>query len=145
MKTARRLMAAAGWCILLFGLIHQSAFIYSYVNMTDAEPVVQAMKAYPIEGTPTHLYSFYNGYALLMGWLLIAFGIFYIILARQAAHVLLGSRVFMTFSLVVAVVMCALSTVYFAFAVPIVLTSLAVVCLLFASLIGYKAVAAEYS
>ena len=128
MKNPLRLLKVAAWCILLFGIIHEATFIYSYVTLPETEPVVGAMKAFPIAGTPTHLYSFYNGYALLMGVLLMSLGIFYLVVIGAAGEALLRSGGFMGFNLLVSALALGISTVYFSFAVPIVLTGLALAC-----------------
>ncbi len=117
----------AAWCMILFGVIHEATFVYSYIILTDQEPVVQAMKHFPIVGTPTHLYSFYNGYALMMGLLLVSFGVGNLILIRGDAKRILALRSVMMLNIVVSLVSLLLSIVYFSFIVPVVLTGLALV------------------
>ena len=109
----KKSLLIAAWCLILFGVIHAITFIYSYITISDQEPVVQAMKHFPIVGTPTHIYSFYNGYALMMGLMLVAFGVSNLILVRGDAKRVFTSRSFMILNVVVSLVALLLSIAYF--------------------------------
>jgi len=134
----KRGLVVASWCMILFGIIHEITFIYSYLNTPAGDPVVQAMKGYPIAGTPTHLYSFYIGYALMMGLMLVAFGLVNLILVRAGAIQLFVSSALGPVNIVICLVALLLSTFYFSFAIPIVLTGLALALVTFAWMWGRR-------
>lgn len=125
MKKTIRYSSIASWCLIVFGLIHESAFVFSYLTMPEQEPVVLHMQNFNIEGTGAHIYSFYNGYALLMGVLLIVFGILNLVVIKNASVVLKNSATFLLLDIVVSLSGLIIAIIYFKFIVPIVLTGLA--------------------
>jgi uncharacterized membrane protein len=121
----KRSLIIASWCTILFGLIHEATFLYTHFGATEPGIAVQAMKNQPVAGTSTNLYSFYTGYALMMGLLLVALGLIGLLLARAGAERLFLSSGLGAVHMIVYLSALLLSTLYFSFVVPIALTGLA--------------------
>jgi hypothetical protein len=130
MKTSTRLFSLAAWCLILFGLVHELTFVYSYISMPAEASVVQAMKHFPVKGTPKDLYSFYNGYALMMGLLLVGIGVMNLTLVKTYDEKLFSSLALVILEIVVSLIAFAISTVYFAFIIPVALTGAATILLM---------------
>ena len=125
MFTPGKMFKIAAWCMIAFGFIHEASFVYTYFTTSNTEAFLVSMTAFHIDGTGTNLYSFYGGYGILMGILLIGLGILDIKLATAAGPSILTNGGVMFTNIIIALLALAVSIVYFVFVIPIALTGLA--------------------
>jgi hypothetical protein len=125
MPSHRALNSVGSWALVALGVGH---LVTS--QLTPASPardaVISAMEAFAIvmPGRAGNLYQYYSGFSLMMGVLLIAYGALALVALRGKAVDSRADRPVLATNALVSAVAVAMSIQFF-FAVPIVLTAVA--------------------
>lgn len=133
------------WIALLFYKIGSLSFVllgaghlatyFSAPETVERLNVIHAMQRFTINlaGTESNLFLFHEGFSLMMGILLIAYGLLNFDIIRKVPDIILSSAFLLRLNLVVSFVSLAISIHYF-FLIPILFTAISLIC--FLSVIG---------
>ena len=125
MLSQKKMFNIAAWSLIAFGFIHEASFVYTYFTTVETTGFVVSMTQFHIEGTGTHLYSFYGGYGILMGLLLIAYGFLCLQISKGSEQHGSISASVIVLNIIISLAALVVSVMYFVFFIPIVLTGLA--------------------
>jgi hypothetical protein len=113
----------ASWSLILVGIGHTITDLTSPKSETQID-FIQKMKEFPIEimGTETNIFSFHQGFSLMMGLLLFGYGLLNILILRnnQASSIPTNIQII---NILICIISFVLSIKYF-FIVPIVFTGI---------------------
>lgn len=125
MKCLLIVFKVGSWSYILVGLGHLVTSMSVPVTAERVE-IIQAMKDFPIVmlGTESNLYLFHEGFSLMMGFLLFAYGLLNLLVVRKNK---IPSKDIIAVNIVVSLVALALSIRYF-FIVPIFFLGTALLC-----------------
>ena len=114
----------ASWSLILVGIGHTITDLTSPKSETQID-FIQKMKEFPIEimGTETNIFSFHQGFSLMMGLLLFGYGLLNILILRNNQESSIPTNIII-FNIIICVISFVLSIKYF-FIVPIVFTGIA--------------------
>jgi hypothetical protein len=114
----------ASWSLILVGFGHTITYLTSPKNAIQID-FVQRMKEFPIEimGTESNIFSFYEGFSLMMGLFLFSYGLLNILILRNHQVEPIATNIVILNS-IVCLISFILSLNYF-FIVPIVFTGIA--------------------
>ena len=113
----------ASWSLILVGIGHTITDLTSTKSETQID-FIQKMKEFPIEimGTETNIFSFHQGFSLMMGLLLFGYGLLNILILRNNQESSIPTNIII-FNIIICVISFVLSIKYF-FIVPIVFTGI---------------------
>ncbi len=113
----------ASWSLILVGIGHTITDLTSTKSETQID-FIQKMKEFPIEimGTETNIFSFHQGFSLMMGLLLFGYGLLNILILRNNQASSIPTNIII-FNIIICVISFVLSIKYF-FIVPIVFTGI---------------------
>ena len=113
----------ASWSLILVGIGHTITDLTSPKSETQID-FIQKMKEFPIEimGTETNIFSFHQGFSLMMGLLLFGYGLLNILILRNNQESSIPTNIII-FNIIICVISFVLSIKYF-FIVPIVFTGI---------------------
>jgi hypothetical protein len=135
MRTQRKLYKIGAWAFVLVGTGH---LLTNWLAPKTIELVamLNSMREFPIvmPGSAGNLYQYHTGFSLMMGCLLIAYGMQ--MLLTLTDHILQNIRV-LTFHTLVATIGVVLSVMYF-FLVPIAFMALAMITFSFCLLLAHR-------
>lgn len=115
---------AASWALIIVGIGHTVTDLTSPKTDLQLEFMTK-MKAFPIEvmGTQNNIFSFHQGFSLMMGLLLLGYGLLNLLIIRNLKHLTLPVNI-LILNIIISAVSLILSVKYF-FIVPIVLIGIA--------------------
>ena len=113
----------ASWSLILVGIGHTITDLTSTKSETQID-FIQKMKEFPIEimGSETNIFSFHQGFSLMMGLLLFGYGLLNILILRNNQASSIPTNIII-FNIIICVISFVLSIKYF-FIVPIVFTGI---------------------
>ena len=113
----------ASWSLILVGIGHTITDLTSPKSETQID-FIQKMKEFPIEimGTETNIFSFHQGFSLMMGLLLFGYGLLNILILRNNQASSIPTNI-LILNILICVISFVLSKKYF-FIVPIVFTGI---------------------
>ena len=113
----------ASWSLILVGIGHTITDLTSPKSETQID-FIQKMKEFPIEimGTETNIFSFHQGFSLMMGLLLFGYGLLNILILRNNQASSIPTNIII-FNIIICAISFVLSIKYF-FIVPIVFTGI---------------------
>jgi hypothetical protein len=114
----------ASWSFIVVGIGHLTTDLLK-PKTTEQLMFIQTMKDFSINlmGTEVNVFSFHQGYSIMMGLLLFAYGALNLILLKNNKEKRLGSNI-LVFNCIISFACTVLSFMYF-FIIPIVLTGVA--------------------
>lgn len=123
MKIKKNSYRIASWSFMLVGIGHTITDLTSPKTLTQKEFIL-TMKSFAISilGTETSVFSFHQGYSLMMGLLLFGYGLLNLLVINNNAIYI--SRSILSLNITVSLIAVILSLKYF-FIVPVVFTSVA--------------------
>ena len=113
----------ASWSLILVGIGHTITDLTSPKSETQID-FIQKMKEFPIEimGTETNIFSFHQGFSLMMGLLLFGYGLLNILILRNNQASYIPTNI-LIINILICIISFVLSIKYF-FIVPIVFTGI---------------------
>ena len=121
MKNAPLSYKIASWTLLLGGIIHTTADLLAPKTAQQKEFLLQMEKfTGQLFGTEFNLFSFHQGFSLMMGLLLFGYGALNLLILRNTPQTLLPYDILL-FNVIVSLVAVTLSIQFF-FLIPVVLT-----------------------
>ena len=123
MKVEKISSKIASWSLIFVGIGHTITDLTSPKSETQID-FIQKMKEFPIEimGTETNIFSFHQGFSLMMGLLLFGYGLLNILILRNNQASSIPTNIII-FNIIICVISFVLSIKYF-FIVPIVFTGI---------------------
>jgi len=123
MKTSLVSYKIASWSLLLIGLGHTITYLTA-PNTPEQNELIITMKGlnFNMLGVDANILSFYDGFSLMMGLLLIGYGLMNILILRNSQQSHLPSNV-MILNVVISFFSAVISLKYF-FLIPVVFTSI---------------------
>ena len=114
----------ASWSLILVGIGHTITYLTSPKTSLQNDFITK-MKEFPIEilGTETNIFSFHQGFSLMMGLLLFGYGLLNLLILRNNQALNIPTNILILNS-IISLICFILSFAYF-FIVPIVFTSIA--------------------
>ncbi|MCA0133898.1 LIC_13387 family protein [Winogradskyella alexanderae] len=114
----------ACWAFIVVGLGHIATDLIS-PKTSEQIGYINTMKELiiTIVGTETNIYSFYQGFSLIMGLILASYGLINLFFIRNNKTSLVPKNIF--FLNILVALVCMFLTVKYLFVVPIILTGLA--------------------
>ncbi|WP_027421362.1 LIC_13387 family protein [Crocinitomix catalasitica] len=114
----------ASWALLLVGIGHTMAVLTSPITEQQSN-YIQQMKGFPIEmfGSNIDIYSFYQGFSLMMGLLLFGYGLINLMILSMPQVIKLPRNI-LILNVFVSLLSFVLSVQYF-FTVPVIFTGIA--------------------
>lgn len=116
----------ASWALILVGIGHTITDLVGPKTKLQNDFIIK-MKAFPIEiaGSKTNIYSFHQGFSIMMGLLLLSYGIINLLIIKNNQTQSLQTN-FIVLNIITCFITVILSIKYF-FIVPIIFTSIAFV------------------
>ena len=123
MKATLRSFKIASWALLIGGMIHTIADLFS-PSTPQKEEILNQMKAFngQVLGTTFDLASFFQGFSLMMGLLLIGYGAINVLLLKNNQGSALPTNI-LILNIIITFVTVLISIKYF-FIIPVILTSI---------------------
>ena len=124
MKVEKISSKIGSWSLIFVGIGHTITDLTSPKSETQID-FIQKMKEFPIEimGTETNIFSFHQGFSLMMGLLLFGYGLLNILILRNNQASSIPTNI-LILNILICVISFVLSIKYF-FIVPIVFTGIA--------------------
>jgi hypothetical protein len=111
METSKRLFGSAGLTLALLGMLHLATDILAR-NQGDMPAIFQDMAAYKIRMLGTYsLLQFYTGFSLIMGVMLVLYGLNVWLTARGSFSAI--PKNMFTFNVMASLILFVLTVVYF--------------------------------
>ncbi len=145
MRLPKLLYMTGCFSLILVGMGHLATSLLMPKNPQQLA-MVQTMQSFAIDfpGPARNLYHYHEGFSIMMGLLLISYGMLAILLQRAASLQVALKTPLMAFHILVTLAMLLVSLNFF-FAVPIGFTALAFLSFLLAWVTGLRAPAASLS
>ena len=123
MKTSLVSYKIASWSLLLIGLGHTITYLTA-PNTPEQNELITTMKGlnFNMLGVDANILSFYDGFSLMMGLLLIGYGLINILILRNSQQSHLPSNIIIL-NVVISFFSAVISLKYF-FLIPVVFTSI---------------------
>lgn len=114
----------ACWSLMIGGVGHTTMSVLSPLTPKQLS-LIQTMKEFSIQamGTETNIYSFHQGFSLMMGLLLFSYGLLNLFILKNSKQVNLPPNILLLNSIVTLI--CTILSFKYFFIVPIALTGLA--------------------
>lgn len=114
----------ASWSFIIVGIGHILTDLLS-PKTPQQNGFIETMKGFTIQlmGTETTIFSFYQGFSLMMGVLLFSYGLINLMILNNNKQPNLPTNI-LALNMIVSIICAVLSLLYF-FIVPIALTSIA--------------------
>lgn len=124
MNKAKLFHKIGSWSLILFGMVHLTSYVFG-PKTAELEAVLRAMMdlVIAVPGNDTTLFLFYEGYSLLMGGMLVGYGIAMLLLASGNSFDVLRRTHVPKLNVLVSLVAVAVAAVYF-FSVAVVFTGI---------------------
>jgi hypothetical protein len=124
MNYSKLAFKTASWSFIVVGIGHLTTDLLK-PKTKEQLMFIQTMKDFSIDlmGTEVNVFSFHQGYSIMMGLLLFAYGVLNLMLLKNNGQDRLASNI-LVFNCVVSFACTVLSIMYF-FIIPIVLTGVA--------------------
>ena len=116
----------ASWSLLIVGFGHTITYLTAPKTLEQNDMII-TMKdmTFQMLGTEANIFSFYQGFSLMMGILLIGYGLLNILILKNNKQLNLASNI-LILNIIISLVSLILSVKYF-FIVPIIFTSIPLV------------------
>ncbi|WP_107037936.1 LIC_13387 family protein [Brumimicrobium mesophilum] len=137
MKTALASYKTASWSLILVGIGHTLTDLTSPKTEEQINFILQ-MKNFTFEilGSENSIYSFHQGYSLMMGLLLFGYGLINLMISKNNQQKEIPKNI-LVLNIVISLTSLLLSVNYFFF-VPIILISLALIGFSVSLLLNFK-------
>ena len=124
MKAEKISSKVASWSLILVGIGHTITDLTSPKTALQNDFIIK-MKEFPIEvlGSETNIFSFHQGFSLMMGILLFGYGLLNILIIRNNQTISIPTNI-VILNIIICLISLVLSIKYF-FIVPIVFTGIA--------------------
>ena len=124
MKIEKISSKIASWSLVFVGIGHTITDLTSPKTPSQNDFIIK-MKEFPIEvlGSNATIFSFHQGFSLMMGLLLFGYGLLNILILRNNKALSIPTNI-VTFNIIICLTCLALSIKYF-FIVPILFTGIA--------------------
>jgi hypothetical protein len=135
MKKSTLYYKIGAWSLVILGIGHLFAHISLSMLTQTAEQIniAATMTEFQINllGTESNLMNFHNGYSLMMGILVLSYGLMNLILVKYNSNASVNLQPILILNSITALITCTLSIQLF-FIVPIALSGIALVAFVFA-------------
>jgi hypothetical protein len=123
MKVEKISSKIASWSLIFVGIGHTITDLTSPKTESQNDFIIK-MKEFPLEvlGSETNIFSFHQGFSLMMGLLLFGYGLLNILILRNNQESSIPTNIII-FNIIICVISFVLSIKYF-FIVPIVFTGI---------------------
>ena len=128
MKKSTLYYKIGAWALIFLGVGHLFAHVSLSMMPQTAEQMsmAEAMRQFQIHilGTETNLMNFHNGYSLMMGILVLSYGLINLLLVQYNSHTSVNLQTILILNSFLAMITCLLSIRLF-FMLPIALSGIA--------------------
>lgn len=135
MKKATLYYKIGAWSLVILGIGHLLAHVSLSMFAQTAEQlsIAQVMTAFQINllGSESNLMNFHNGYSLMMGILVLSYGLMNLIFVKYNSNAYVNIQPILILNSITALITCMLSIQLF-FIVPIALSGIASVAFVLA-------------
>lgn len=124
MKITKLSTKMASWSLLLVGMGHTITYLTA-PNTAEQDEIVRKMETFTFQmlGTKANIFSFYQGFSLMMGLLLVGYGALNLLMLNNNKEGHLPPNI-LSLNFIISLASVILSVKYF-FIVPVVFTSIA--------------------